>query len=329
MKYGRAKWVLDAFVLSARDAARRFAFGRGSAARCRGSWRPLVLQWRRGDRRRQEKILTDRAATLKPIFWFPQIHFHYATHLSNRSRRSRASSFSPAAGGPVTRIVLEHRRTAGRAAELKQQPGHDARRLTPSYAHESAHESSRTKIDGALTNALVRSHPLDVRPIAPPVARRPLALHFGNASKIVHAKLKTEERAQPFHSRIWQPSLQIFRAPGNPHRSPERPVRPVRPVRKAVRFKIDVTEELVWRRATRPSTEVVDLEHQEAAFDSFDRPAARSSQSHEVVNSSPSPERAAVMQITTLDPGLLDRLTDDVIRRVEQRVRIERQRRGL
>jgi hypothetical protein len=30
-----------------------------------------------------------------------------------------------------------------------------------------------------------------------------------------------------------------------------------------------------------------------------------------------------------LEPGLLDRLTDDVIRRVERRVRIERERRGL
>jgi hypothetical protein len=33
--------------------------------------------------------------------------------------------------------------------------------------------------------------------------------------------------------------------------------------------------------------------------------------------------------ITALDPALLDRLTDDVIRRVERRVRIERERRGV
>lgn len=325
MKYGRGKWVLDAFALAARDAARRFAFGHRSAASCRGSWRPLVLQWRRRDRRRQENLLTARAAAATPIFLFPQIHFHYATHLSNRSPHSRSSNSSPAAAGPGTRIVLVHRWTTGRAAELRQQPGHDARPLSPSHVHERAHQSSRTKIDGGLTNAPGRSHSLDFRPIAPPVARRPFALHFGNAPKVAHAKDKTQERAHPFqtHSRIWQPSLQIFRAPGNPHRSPERPVR------KAVRFKFDVTEELVWRRAQRPSTEVVDLEHQQAAFDSFDRPAARSSQSQEAVNSSLSPERAAVMQITKLDPGLLDRLTDDVIRRVEQRVRIERQRRGL
>jgi hypothetical protein len=33
--------------------------------------------------------------------------------------------------------------------------------------------------------------------------------------------------------------------------------------------------------------------------------------------------------MTTLDPGMMDRLTDDVIRRVERRVRIERERRGI
>jgi hypothetical protein len=39
--------------------------------------------------------------------------------------------------------------------------------------------------------------------------------------------------------------------------------------------------------------------------------------------------RAARVQISDLDPRLVDRLTDDVIRRVERRVRIERERRGL
>jgi len=33
--------------------------------------------------------------------------------------------------------------------------------------------------------------------------------------------------------------------------------------------------------------------------------------------------------VADLDPALLDRLTDDVIRRVERHVRIERERRGL
>ena len=40
------------------------------------------------------------------------------------------------------------------------------------------------------------------------------------------------------------------------------------------------------------------------------------------------PQFAAV-RMSDFEPGLMDRLTDDVIRRVERRVRIERERRGL
>jgi hypothetical protein len=41
------------------------------------------------------------------------------------------------------------------------------------------------------------------------------------------------------------------------------------------------------------------------------------------------PQRTTPLQFGDLDASLLDRLTDDVIRRVERRVRIERERRGL
>jgi hypothetical protein len=56
----------------------------------------------------------------------------------------------------------------------------------------------------------------------------------------------------------------------------------------------------------------------------------RSQPGHEsAVGVAPLHERPAAMQITKLDPAVLDRLTDDVIGRVEKRMRIERQRRGL
>jgi hypothetical protein len=46
------------------------------------------------------------------------------------------------------------------------------------------------------------------------------------------------------------------------------------------------------------------------------------------VSRQPTPS-AALLKLTDIDPRLMDRLTDDVIRRVERRVRIERERRGL
>jgi hypothetical protein len=146
--------------------------------------------------------------------------------------------------------------------------------------------------------------------------------------QVLRARTKKEERSQSFQTRlrIWEHCLHIFRArlpmpdARLPHRSPEP---------RAVRVKFDAPEELVWRRAQRPPTEVVEVEHQPATFDSFDSPAVHSFQSPEMLNSSPSSARAALLPVTKLDPSFVDRLTEDVIRRVEQRARIERQRRGL
>jgi hypothetical protein len=39
--------------------------------------------------------------------------------------------------------------------------------------------------------------------------------------------------------------------------------------------------------------------------------------------------KAAALKLTDFDPGLVEQLTEDVIRRVDRRVRIERERRGL
>jgi hypothetical protein len=47
------------------------------------------------------------------------------------------------------------------------------------------------------------------------------------------------------------------------------------------------------------------------------------------VETPPSVASAGAARITALDPALVDRLTDDVIRQVERRVRIERERRGI
>jgi hypothetical protein len=86
----------------------------------------------------------------------------------------------------------------------------------------------------------------------------------------------------------------------------------------------------VWRRVTGPPTEIADSERRQEFSDSYERPSLRSFQSQEAAAHAPARfEQPAAQQITSLDPRLVDRLTDDVIRRVEQRVRIERERRGL
>jgi hypothetical protein len=361
MKYGRGKWVFGAFLLAARDAARRFAFGHGSATGRRGSWRPLILRWRQL-RRRQQELPAARVATSGSTLWFPKFHFHYATYLSNRKWRDRASGSIPATGVSETRVVLDHSRKHVRRAELPRQTHWAYRPLRPFHAglgsrpkvddglsttsgssqpkvaHATAPPAAgrppatpfgtRPQVLRARTKRKERSQPNIAHTTAPPAAGRPPATRFGTMPQVLRARTKTKERSQPFQTqpRIWQHWLQIFcaRPPMHGDRLPLHS-----PEHKAVRVRFDPTEELVWRRAKRPPTEVVDLEQPQATFDSFDSPAVRSFPGQEVVNSSPSSERAALLPITQLDPSFVDRLTDDVIRRVEKRARIERQRRGL
>jgi len=80
------------------------------------------------------------------------------------------------------------------------------------------------------------------------------------------------------------------------------------------RVPLDRPPELMWRSAPRPAAEIVA---------ETPRADSRSAPAHPMA-----PQRAAV-QLKDFDGALLDRLTDDVIRRVERRARIERERRGL
>ncbi|HSK62747.1 MAG TPA: hypothetical protein VK893_02865 [Pyrinomonadaceae bacterium] len=88
-------------------------------------------------------------------------------------------------------------------------------------------------------------------------------------------------------------------------------------------------EELVWRRA-QPRTTVIE----DASVANITEPTNRqtvrtpTAETH-VQRASATSTQATPQQLPQLDPGLLDRLTEDVIRRVEKRALIERQRRGL
>jgi hypothetical protein len=90
---------------------------------------------------------------------------------------------------------------------------------------------------------------------------------------------------------------------------------------KTSRTQFHRAEELVWRDAPVPT--VAQTTNQNPVG------APTVSTHAQTASSSSSSTQIPQQQITKLDPGLVDRLTDDVIRRVEKRARIERQRRGL
>ena len=87
--------------------------------------------------------------------------------------------------------------------------------------------------------------------------------------------------------------------------------------------------ELVWRRSARGANDpAIDGVDEPASSDRsrFDAPRNQAS-SHAAGGAVAAEARAPV--IARLDPALIDRLADDVIRRVERHIRIERERRGV
>jgi hypothetical protein len=152
-------------------------------------------------------------------------------------------------------------------------------------------------------------------------------LKFAKTAEPIRPGLWPKEQTSPFQrqSRSWQHWLQIFHtrsltADPVPDRSQPK---------RASRIQIDRPEELVWRRVIRPTTEVAEAEHRPEVAASVQRSALRSFESQEPAKISAPIERLTAAQIVSLDPSFVDRLTDDVIRRVEKRAQIERQRRGL
>jgi hypothetical protein len=124
------------------------------------------------------------------------------------------------------------------------------------------------------------------------------------------------ERAHPAVVRI----LRRAGEPGRPHRDARRTG-----VEAEAALGTTRQVELVWRRET-PSSPV----------DAAAGPTIRSvADPHDSPNErrdpQPTPQEPAapLLRASQLDPFFVERLTDDVIHRVERRARIERERRGL
>ena len=356
-----------ALGLAARDAARRFASRLGRAGNGLGAWRPIVLRWRQRPKR-AEKAPAGRAASPAQVLWFPQVHFHFATHLSERARSERLVRSLPVAGLHPARVLLEqHHWTSVRCATFPLQARQTDHPLRASYARNPAWPL----VHAGLTATAGVSWPPVAQPLALWPEHRPRPLFIVRSPAGVRASRQEAERTQPLPGRTWirqhglqvsalrapaisegvrasrpgeewtqsmlgrawirQHGLQVFslRAP-----APSADVPPRSHESKRLQFQFDRPEEIVWRRGLRSPTVMTDDRRQQERSESF-HGSGHGPGAHSIPSQGTAPavssgsERAAAMQITKLDPSLLDRVTDDVIRRVEQRMRIERERRGL
>lgn len=99
--------------------------------------------------------------------------------------------------------------------------------------------------------------------------------------------------------------------------------------RQVARFGDEKGAELVWRRASSSPAKDEKVERESTGSFGTRTQTSSRSENQQAPDVARLVERAATKQMTQLDPVLLDRLTDNVISRVEKRIKIERQRRGL
>ncbi|MGZ5442157.1 MAG: hypothetical protein ACXW5U_10575 [Thermoanaerobaculia bacterium] len=347
---------MSRLTLAARIAAFRFASTRRrEARRAPHAWLPIALRWRQ-QRKRLEKGRLGRAAA-PAAAWLAHVHLHLNLRIGDwtstrrrleGNRLSHAATFaSPTAAAPLAHV---HRHFHARLSELRRRDevrsiAREAQQIETALSHHSTTVRSRTfpvrsrgldrplhlfhatsaatpKI-AAFAAAVGRS-PRTPRPSS--IATRTFVdrwqrLIFEAKRKNVrvstsatHARTHSVERLARIRTRELRTFHLLASVVGHAARrhamegQTSQRVPPGRP------------PELVWRSATRPAVEIAaETGHADS----------RSMAAHPMAPEGPARSGPAALQMRDLDPALLDRWTDDVIRRVERRARIERERRGL
>ena len=223
---------------------------------------------------------------------------------------------------------------AGTHSHTQHQTSFDATTFSPQLhpAYRAlrpfnAHQYLRRKIEVGLIGTLRSPKKAGNDSIKLPSVNRLRPWQFEKTAEPVRAGLWRPEQTTPFLTqlRIWQHWLQIFHS----RSLTTDPVADRSQPQKPSRMQFDLAEEFVWHRVLLPTMQAAQAERGQEISDSVQRLALRTFQSQEATPKSAAIEQSTVAQIIKLDPSFLDRLTDDVIRRVEKRAQIERQRRGL
>ncbi len=318
------KQFYRALFLRARDAARRFVPHRVTVRAREISWRPIVLRWRKRGKHLRNGIIR-RAATSTKFLFLPQSHFHFANYQIHRS----STNISPESVSSTrvfdTRIIREQPRAKGEdsirtssvlldyrsqrsSGDLNPSTRTPRDLQTPHWSNSKSTRSDATQFQLPRPSRFLFSRPAitDLRPFStkaevtptlstPSRVQRYWRLPDGARSR-THENSRREDRAQTTRS-----APQLYR-----------------------------TEELVWRHVSKTTTEINDRVRHLETIEPSERPSVRSASNQQTaVDVARMMEQVAATPITKLHPALIDRLANDVIRRVEQRVRIERERRGL
>jgi len=263
---------------------------------------------------------------VRTTIWQPQFTLHF---VDARTREARARAFGRCRCLPI-RTIHELRRLVVHRHSAQTQSAPIAR--DPRRALRAGH-----RLDPVLSarSSMSASAVAGKRSAAPPVASAVttavvahLRRNFSERFSVERRRFWRNDPARPFARRV-EPRVRDARPGRVPHatgpqlisRQERHATAPHTPAPHAPR--------LVWRTAPRQEEHTSGETRPDDPTPALLRTPAGAADRHEVAGAVTPTARATAPHISDLDPRLVDRLTEDVIRRVERRVRIERERRGM
>lgn len=272
----------------------------------RKRWTPLVLHWRRARNVRPIRKTVRMKSTVSLSF-FPQVHLHFTTVVSNQNQqRTVRNSFLSATTVNRERVLGERvfgpRIKTDSVLRLLKKNYYINSQTFSKYVRLYASSPQRTPIPNQIQQ---------------PRASATFTSVFKTRQSTTRAELtkvfQTHSHIRDHHSQTLS-----FRS--------ERET-----LLKSTQIYFERAEELCWRRTTQRTTVTEHVANANSPVSTYQQPQAGHAgvvETHEQ-SAPPATRQTTPPQVTNFDPRLVDRLTEDVIRRVEKRALIERQRRGL
>lgn len=333
--------------------------------RCGGGkslWAPLVLRWRR--RARVREVRPERRTSRVQQRFLTQNHFYFSTHTSVPDRRYSQFEIFPTATIHRERIAFDRGWTTNVMIQRSSRNARDRRSLSPAPSAAVSTHRERLMFDRTQTNVVTINRISEPRrvyhhsytsystqralpgfifkrtesltrfqsayPSTSRFRRSPRGSSVVRALPVPRVNTRRERfthvsqtQSHTRESRDYRSLVLSMRA------AVPTPTTPTSAPKKSTRIYLDSPEELVWRRQQSPVTNTEVYDHAKTLTPAQSEGVTAGVDEAPTQTVSPSIARSTPQQVTKLDPALVDRLTDDVIRRIEKRARIERQRRGL
>lgn len=293
----------------------------------RRTWPAISLRWRE-PKRPTTASPPPPSPTTKLAVWQPQFHLHFSNRLLKHTIAFRSVDAPRLITlRSVQRVWREHTRPRIGGASVRE----ERRRFRSRPVRGSteaplvAPEARERRGESAVTSRL------DQRRLTPAetqwAQRRPRPMRATESARVARRASMNTPGETPRSASALHYTAPASRRAASMVIAPSSPLLRVADMRSRPRAP---QAQLTWRAARSPSAYA--MEPPRAGYSPV---ASRVEASQAaVVRDADTPESRPVetrppVQMTDLDPRVIDRLTDDVIRRVERRARIERERRGM